>query len=773
MRRVFPEAPLPVYTTLTRRTPAAGGHPAPGLPAPPSSMRRTLQRLFQLLGYTLTALGAVLLLLWAVRGLRPALACGLLDTLAAGDWAAAYACLDQSDYDPLAGLLALGSGALLWVAARLAGPAAAAEPARRAEVQARNRAEMMRRVRDIWIEGVLRSSLYQEVRIDLHMTQRAGALPWGMTKQRIGEGEQPVAPGTSMAALFDEADKALVILGAPGSGKSTALLDLLRALLERAAADPAAPIPVVLNLSTQGGQPGRQPGALEAWVASELARFYHVPPPVAAAWLEEGELALLLDGLDEVPGAGRAAVVAQIDDYRRRRRLLLHTPLAVCCREAEYAALAQGVAAGGVVRLLPLDAAQIGDYLAGMQGEPVRAVAAALEADAALAELAQSPLLLNVMLLAGGELRPQAEPPAVPAIDARTRVYDAYLRAMLRRDRTGGLHAAGRRGKAAAYAPQDTVRWLRWLAGKMNAQGQTVFLLERMNKKWFNRRGEWLVWPVVLGLASGLLVGLIFGLPSELIGRPVLNWALTSGLIAGLVFGLRDINVKEAVHIRVSREGLVFGVVFGYAFGLIFGFVLALGVGLVTGLFYWPASGLLFVLISGLILGLTFGLVFGLVGGLVSFSTGLESGYDGGTPNAGLTQSLCNGLVSGLVGGLIGGLVIGLITGLGNGLVGGPVFGPAIGLSAGMSFGLLVGLVYWPFFGLVIALSYGLADFLKHYLLRLVLWLDGSLPLRYVRFLDYCAGRVLLRRVGGGYTFIHRTFQEYMAAVDVERVKIG
>jgi hypothetical protein len=67
---------------------------------------------------------------------------------------------------------------------------------------------------------------------------------------------------------------------------------------------------------------------------------------------------------------------------------------------------------------------------------------------------------------------------------------------------------------------------------------------------------------------------------------------------------------------------------------------------------------------------------------------------------------------------------------------------------------------------------YGLNDFLKHYLLRLVLWLDGSLPLRLVRFLDDCAGRVLLRRVGGGYTFIHRTFQAYLAALDCDRLEL-
>ncbi len=33
----------------------------------------------------------------------------------------------------------------------------------------------------------------------------------------------------------------------------------------------------------------------------------------------------------------------------------------------------------------------------------------------------------------------------------------------------------------------------------------------------------------------------------------------------------------------------------------------------------------------------------------------------------------------------------------------------------------------------------------------------------YARFLDYCHERILLRKVGGGYIFVHRLLQEYFA----------
>jgi hypothetical protein len=45
-----------------------------------------------------------------------------------------------------------------------------------------------------------------------------------------------------------------------------------------------------------------------------------------------------------------------------------------------------------------------------------------------------------------------------------------------------------------------------------------------------------------------------------------------------------------------------------------------------------------------------------------------------------------------------------------------------------------------------------------------MLWRSGNTPINYARFLDYAAERVLLRKVGGGYVFIHRLLLEYFAA---------
>ncbi|UBF25001.1 NACHT domain-containing protein [Kovacikia minuta CCNUW1] len=53
--------------------------------------------------------------------------------------------------------------------------------------------------------------------------------------------------------------------------------------------------------------------------------------------------------------------------------------------------------------------------------------------------------------------------------------------------------------------------------------------------------------------------------------------------------------------------------------------------------------------------------------------------------------------------------------------------------------------------------------FIRHAILRFILWLDGSIPWNYARFLDYCTERLLLQRIGGRYRFIHKLLQDHFA----------
>jgi hypothetical protein len=66
---------------------------------------------------------------------------------------------------------------------------------------------------------------------------------------------------------------------------------------------------------------------------------------------------------------------------------------------------------------------------------------------------------------------------------------------------------------------------------------------------------------------------------------------------------------------------------------------------------------------------------------------------------------------------------------------------------------------------LAVGLSCGGAAYVQHFVLRLLLWCGRRVPSNYARFLDYAAERILLRKVGGGYIFIHRLLLEYFASL--------
>jgi hypothetical protein len=64
----------------------------------------------------------------------------------------------------------------------------------------------------------------------------------------------------------------------------------------------------------------------------------------------------------------------------------------------------------------------------------------------------------------------------------------------------------------------------------------------------------------------------------------------------------------------------------------------------------------------------------------------------------------------------------------------------------------------------IAAMLLGGKEVVRHFTLRVMLWLSGALPFRLARFLDYAAGRLqILQKVGGGYIFVHRLLLEHFA----------
>ena len=277
-------------------------------------------------------------------------------------------------------------------------PAASGEDRRGLEI-------LLRKVRQYWIEGVLEKSLFQSILIDLGMARMSGAVdspfgassfadanPWGEVVERPDSESQPLPPEQSLADLYDDEGGSLLVLGEPGSGKTTSLLELAQGLLDRAEADPQRPVPAVFNLSSWV-DPHTE---LDTWLVDELSSRYQIPRKIGRLWLAESRVLPLLDGLDELAPPRRAACVEAINRFSQGGGLV---GAVVCCRLAEYIDLPVRLSLNAAVRLLPLADEQVQSYLAGL-GERLAGLRALLRRDSALRLEARSPLMLSLMVRA-------------------------------------------------------------------------------------------------------------------------------------------------------------------------------------------------------------------------------------------------------------------------------------------------------------------------------------------------------------------------------------
>ena len=179
--------------------------------------------------------------------------------------------------------------------------------------------------------------------------------------------------------------------------------------------------------------------------------------------------------------------------------------------------------------------------------------------------------------------------------------------------------------------------------------------------------------------------------------------------------------------------------------------------------------GITFGIRGATLIGLSFGGIGAIIGGIASGLNQTDLNMKT-QPNQSLRQSLWLALGSWAVFGLLVGLGVGASGGLAMGLITARDEGLANGILYGVDFMTQIGLVFSLGFGTAASLYFGGLAFVQHFALRLVCALCGYAPWRYPRFLDYAVERILLRRVGGSYIFVHRLLMEHVAGLTDEEV---
>lgn len=615
-----------------------------------------------------------------------------------------------------------------------------------------------------------------------------------------------------MAREFRELKRRrLVILGDPGMGKTTLALLLLRELLERA--EPDDPVPVLLSMSDW--DPGDE--ALSVWLARRLGEEYPAlratvfGPDAARSLVSQRRVLPILDGLDELPGDVRPAILVRLNESAA-------DPLVLTCRTAEYHAAVttpggDALTGGAVIEPDPLTPADAAGYLVSClppgTGRVWQGLLASLQAgvDSPVRSALSTPLTL--WLLRKVYVDTRADPSQL-CDTSRFPTADTVVEHLLDHLVNAVISANPPRHDdehpfrpVHAWDPIDATKWLAFLAQHMTRLGSRDFAWWHLHRAAARTAAvasgliagltlaiaagfqEWLqfgtahalvvgpvlglVFGLVVGLARGLTVGhvlgLVFGL--SLLGPGVTAWAIHGEPVIGLVFmlaaavpivfvavlavgavGFTPADRPAYADLRFRRRTRLLGrKLTGWAEG---GLVLRFVPGFAVGLVFGGILGFAGEVRNGLVSGLLFGFVFGVASWLaIGVTAWAEIPITDERPE---TPAVTFGrdLRLVFVKSVTGGCALGVAFGV-QGLLTG-----ANGLVTGFSMGVVV--------AMVIALGVGLNQPSGRYLAAVAaLGVRKQLPLRLLRFLEDAHRLGLLRQTGPVYQFRHARLQDRLA----------
>lgn len=325
-----------------------------------------------------------------------------------------------------------------------------------------------------------------------------------------------------LVKTFQAAYGRLLITGAPGTGKTTLLLQLAIKLLETE----SNTIPIVLNLATWQSDFV----TLDKWLLEILPTEMGVNKALAKKVVEEFQLILLLDGFDEVREEDRKSCLEAIGRYGKDA----DKQYVISSRIEEYKQVTKDAPVNYQLEVAPLTVEQVEQELQrlGHQQPEAMRLLQAIQKDALLRETVQNPFYFNTLQLifANGVSWSDLDFQADTVEGRQGEIVERFVATELKYQE--------------AYPAEKVRKWLGFLADGMNRHNLVVFELVDLQYSW----GEWKKFNYIWAFFIKGLIGTLF-----LSFGTSLMFGAFSGFIYAIVFaGEAFLKITDSIAVGVG-----------------------------------------------------------------------------------------------------------------------------------------------------------------------------------------------------------------------------
>lgn len=603
---------------------------------------------------------------------------------------------------------------------------------------------------------------------------------------KFGAGSKISYAVDAIRKAFDEKGR-LLIVGSPGSGKTVLLLKLALELLGNEFKE-GQRLPVIFNLASWWEKHIK----FEDWLIDVLNSGNGLSKDFARTLLQENRIIFLLDGLDELArneetttaSARRAMCLDSIYKYAE-----VGHKYVICCRREEFVKMQKSKVHDELlpakVEVLDLTGLDIEVALAVAQRDGVNSASAAflesvIKTHEAFSDVLSTPFYFTTALevfdkTSLKELVEKVFPEDIKEI--KPYLLDKFIETKI-------SHSV----KLTNFERDETKirKWLQWLARLMEKKQLVTFeLVDLQSSELIPERFSKLI--------IALFIGFFFSL-----------WfSLWRGLLFCLYFGIWDVRFCYEIGYKIFSKC---------------GYLLLFQVA------HWGFHGFL----QGLLIGFFYGVASSFFKGVSIIDTSIEypdrAGFFQALKTAyrlfggWLLRLLTIGAIAGILlsfwNGLLPGLLLGLILALAAHVnyfydhvltaiyVSNEVHGtdrvryfqhPYQKMNSSLFLSLILSsslIFIFIFLGLILAfINFNYVETLEtvlfmglfwgamigrriqirlydHVILRLCLYLEGAMPLRYATFLEYAAEARILEKDGGQWRFRHQNLQEHFANLD-------